>query len=275
MSVASPSPRARGPSDGELDLPALGATLGARNGKFLRPTLLVGLLTFVVVQMITPRYSSEVARLHRGARQRLSASRCRQDTDPADRRRGSGHEPGADHSVARSRPRSDRQAQAGRSPEFDPALNGVSPIKAVLGLFGIVKDPLSMTPEERVLKAYYDRLTVTRSTNRASSTSIFCPQNPELAARSRQCHCRRLSGASAASQAGAGTSPPGNGLPAKSIPCVRKSKTPRPRSRISAPSPIFWSAPTTPLCRRSSWAMSTRSSPPRARKRPTPRPRPS
>ena len=67
----------------------------------------------------------------------------------------------------------------GELPEFDPTLNGVSPIKAVLGLFGLAKDPLSMTPEERVLQAYYDRpQRVTRSRNRASSISIFSPRIP-------------------------------------------------------------------------------------------------
>ena len=34
----------------------------------------------------------------------------------------------------------------GDRPEFDSALNGVSPIRALLGLIGIGKDPLSMTP---------------------------------------------------------------------------------------------------------------------------------
>ena len=37
-----------------------------------------------------------------------------------------------------------------KNPEFDPALNGTSPIKAILGRLGLIKDPASMTPEERV-----------------------------------------------------------------------------------------------------------------------------
>ena len=44
-------------------------------------------------------------------------------------------------------------------PEFDPVLLGLSPLKSLLALFGIGRDPFSMTPEERVLDAYFDRLT--------------------------------------------------------------------------------------------------------------------
>ena len=43
-------------------------------------------------------------------------------------------------------------------PEFDPVLTGVSPLKAVLAMVGIGRDPYAMTPEERVLDAYYERL---------------------------------------------------------------------------------------------------------------------
>ena len=43
-------------------------------------------------------------------------------------------------------------------PEFDPVLRGTSTIRTILGILGIVKDPMEMTPEERVFKSYYDRL---------------------------------------------------------------------------------------------------------------------
>ena len=44
-------------------------------------------------------------------------------------------------------------------PEFDPVLRGISPLRTLLALFGIGRDPFKMTPEERVLEAYYERLT--------------------------------------------------------------------------------------------------------------------
>jgi hypothetical protein len=42
-------------------------------------------------------------------------------------------------------------------PEFDPVLQGAQPWRSLLGLMGIGRDPFSMTPEERVLDAYYER----------------------------------------------------------------------------------------------------------------------
>ncbi len=33
-------------------------------------------------------------------------------------------------------------------PEFDPVLRGISPLKTLLALFGIGRDPFNMTPEE-------------------------------------------------------------------------------------------------------------------------------
>jgi uncharacterized protein involved in exopolysaccharide biosynthesis len=52
----------------------------------------------------------------------------------------------------------------------------------VLGLLGLVKDPLSMTAEERVLTAYYDRLTVTPVDKSRVINIDFLSQDPELAA---------------------------------------------------------------------------------------------
>ncbi len=67
-------------------------------------------------------------------------------------------------------------------PEFDPALSGVSLVKSLLGFFGIVKNPLAMTPEERVLEAYYDRLTVFPVEKSRVIVIDFLSENPELAA---------------------------------------------------------------------------------------------
>jgi uncharacterized protein involved in exopolysaccharide biosynthesis len=67
-------------------------------------------------------------------------------------------------------------------PEFDPVLNGVSPLKSLLSLIGIGRDPLRMTAEERVMEAYYDRL-VAYAVDRSRVITIeFQSTNPELAA---------------------------------------------------------------------------------------------
>src|SRR5207302_11197385 len=68
-------------------------------------------------------------------------------------------------------------------PEFDPVLQGIGPMKSVLALLGIGRDPFSLTPEERVLDAYYDRLTAYAVDKSRVIVIEFQSRDPELAAR--------------------------------------------------------------------------------------------
>ncbi len=182
MSVASPSPRTRGPFDAELDLPALGQALWRKRWKVLIPTLVVGLLTFAVVQIISPRYSSE-ARVYLEERDNVY---LRPDADKATT------QPTIDDEAVTSQAQIIlsrdlareviNKLKLGDRPEFDPTLSGVSPIRAVLGLFGLGKDPLSMSHEERVLQAYYDRLSVYPVEKSRIIDIDFLSEDPVLAA---------------------------------------------------------------------------------------------
>jgi succinoglycan biosynthesis transport protein ExoP len=68
-------------------------------------------------------------------------------------------------------------------PEFDPVLRGISPLRTLLALFGIGRDPFKMTPEERVLEAYYERLTAYAVDKSRVMVIEFQSRDPELAAR--------------------------------------------------------------------------------------------
>ena len=68
-------------------------------------------------------------------------------------------------------------------PEFDPVLQGMSPLKSLLALFGIGRDPFSLTPEERVLDAYYDRFTAYAVDKSRVIVIEFQSRDPDLAAR--------------------------------------------------------------------------------------------
>ena len=68
-------------------------------------------------------------------------------------------------------------------PEFDPVLQGLSPLKSLLALFGIGRDPFSLTPEERVLDAYYDRFTAYAVDKSRVIVIEFQSRDPDLAAR--------------------------------------------------------------------------------------------
>ncbi|HTE94979.1 MAG TPA: exopolysaccharide transport family protein, partial [Bradyrhizobium sp.] len=76
-----------------------------------------------------------------------------------------------------------RKNRLAERPEFDPVLQGISPVKSLLTLFGIGRDPFSLTPEERVLDAYFDRFTAYAVDKSRVIVIEFQSRDPELAAR--------------------------------------------------------------------------------------------
>jgi uncharacterized protein involved in exopolysaccharide biosynthesis len=183
MGVASPAPRTAASFDSELDLAGLGSTLWRKKWTILRPTILVALLALVAVQLVTPRYQSESRVI---IESRDNNVYLRPDADRDNNNEAVDEEAVTSQAqIILSRDLAREvidKLKLGERPEFDPALSGVSPIKAVLGLLGLVKDPLSMTPEERVLEAYYDRLTVTPVEKSRVIDIDFLSEDPELAA---------------------------------------------------------------------------------------------
>ena len=187
MSMASQSsrPSLRGPHvDADFDLPALGAALWRQRYQILRPAILVALLTFVVVILIPPKYQSESRVLVVG-RDNVFL-RPDADKDIIDRGIVDQEAVTSQAQIVLSREVANEviaKLKLADVPEFDPALGGVSLIKSILGFLGIIKNPLSMTPEERVLAAYYERLTVFPVEKSRVIVIDFLSENPELAAR--------------------------------------------------------------------------------------------
>jgi succinoglycan biosynthesis transport protein ExoP len=185
MSVVSQSARGRGQfNDAELDLSALGTTLWRKRWKILRPTILVGLITLLVVQVITPRYQSESRVIVEG-RDNIFL-RPEADKDLMDRNAVDPETVTSQAQLILSRDLAKdviAKLKLNELPEFDSTLGGVSPVKAVLGMLGIIRNPMSMTPEERVLEAYYDRLTVYPVEKSRVIVIDFLSEDPELAAR--------------------------------------------------------------------------------------------
>ena len=191
MSVASPSAGISSDdrmSDNnsparDLDLPALGAALWRKRWQIIVPTLLTALGAFIIVQLITPKYFSE-ARILIESRSNVY---LRPDADKITT------DPTIDAEAVASQAQIIlsrdlaleviKKLKLGDLPEFDSTLNGVSPIQSILGMLGLVKDPLSLTHEERVLNAYYDRLTVSPLEKSRIINIDFLSQDPELAAR--------------------------------------------------------------------------------------------
>jgi polysaccharide biosynthesis transport protein len=186
MSVASQPPRVSsgGQSvDAGLDLPALGAALWRNKRKILLPTIVIGLLTLVVVQLITPRYLSET-RVFIEGRDNVYL-RPDVDKDISDRNDVDEEAVTSQAQIILSRDLAREvidKLKLGERAEFDPTLEGISPVRAALGLLGFIKNPASMTLEERVLEAYYDRLSVSPVDKSRVITIDFVSSDPELAA---------------------------------------------------------------------------------------------
>lgn len=170
------------PELGDLDLRSIGRVLLRKKRFIIIPTLLAFALSLFIVNLITPRYKSE-ARILIDGRENVF---LRPSGERNDERNAVDPEAVASQvqlvlsrDLAREVIRKNNLAE---NPEFDPVLNGVSPLKSLLALFGIGRDPLRMTPEERVLEAYYDRLTAYAVEKSRVIVIEFQSIDPELAA---------------------------------------------------------------------------------------------
>ena len=187
MSLASPSarPSLRGQFiDADFNFASLGAALWRERYRILRPTLIVALLTFGVVMLIPPKYQSE-ARVLIVGRDNVFL-RPDADKDVLDRGTLDQDTVTSQAQLVMSREVANDvigKLKLNELPEFDPAIGGLSLYKSVLAFVGIIRNPMSMTPEEHVLDAYYDRLTVFPVEKSHVIVIDFLSENPELAAR--------------------------------------------------------------------------------------------
>lgn len=186
MSMASQSPRPGGGNqfgDAESDLPALGAALWRNKWQIVRPTVLAALIAIAVVEMIVPKYLSEARVLIEG-RDNVFL-RPNADKDLIDRGTVDQEAVTSQVQLILSRDLASEvidKLKLGERPEFDPAIAGISPLKKVFGIIGVIKNPMRMTPEERVLDAYYDRLQVFPVEKSRVIVIDFLSEDPKLAA---------------------------------------------------------------------------------------------
>jgi tyrosine-protein kinase Etk/Wzc len=170
-------------ASGDLDLRVLGSALMRRRAWIIVPTTLAAVLSLVSVNLITPRYKSEARILidgHENVFLRSSAERNEQRAALDAEAVTSQVQLLLSRDLARE---IIKMNKLGDRPEFDPVLQGLSPLKSLLALFGIGRDPSSLRPEERVLDAYYDRFTAYAVDKSRVIVIEFQSRDPELAAR--------------------------------------------------------------------------------------------
>src|SRR5712672_1414378 len=172
---------AAAPESGDLDLRALGQALVRKRGWIIVPTVLAAALSISAVNLITPRYKSEARILIDGRENvflRPNGERNEERSSLDAEAVTSQVQLLLSRDLAREIIKKNKLAER---PEFDPVLQGISPVKSLLTLFGIGRDPFSLTPEERVLDAYFDRFTAYAVDKSRVIVIEFQSRDPELA----------------------------------------------------------------------------------------------
>jgi uncharacterized protein involved in exopolysaccharide biosynthesis/Mrp family chromosome partitioning ATPase len=168
----------------DVDIGAIGRALWRRKYRIILLTLLAAGLAFAGVNLVTPRYRSEARVLietHENIFLRPEAEKNVDRTTSVDQEAVT-----SQVQVLLSR---DLMRQVIRTlklsdlPEFDPVLRGISPFKLVFARLGLVKDPMQMTPEERVLASFQERMTAYQVEKSRVIAVEFESEDPELAAR--------------------------------------------------------------------------------------------
>src|SRR5664279_3814616 len=171
------------PSAADLDLRSLGQALARRRSWIIIPTMIVAVSAITAVNLVTPRYKSE-ARILVDGRENVF---LRPNGERNEERAALDAEAVTSQvQLVLSRDLAQdvvRKNKLSEQPEFDPLLQAISPLKSVLALFGIGRDPFQMTAEERVLDAYYDRLTAYAVDKSRVIVVEFQSRDPDLAAR--------------------------------------------------------------------------------------------
>ena len=168
---------------GDLDLHALGKALARKRSWIIVPTVLALTLSLVAVNLVTPRYKSEARILIDGRENsflRPNGEQNQERTALDAEAVTSQVQLLLSRDLAREIIKKNKLAEL---PEFDPVLRGFSPLKSLLALFGIGRDPFSLTPEERVLDAYYERFSAYAVDKSRVMVIEFQSQDPDLAAR--------------------------------------------------------------------------------------------
>jgi uncharacterized protein involved in exopolysaccharide biosynthesis len=187
MAVAIPAPpparQVRTSENGDIDLRALGDAIKRNRRWIIVPTVAALVLSVLAVNLITARYKSESRILIDGRENvflRPNSERNEERTALDAEAVTSQVQLVLSRDLAREIIKKNKLAERA---EFDPVLSGLSPIKSLFALFGIGRDPFSMTPEERVLDAYYDRLTAYAVDKSRVIVVEFQSRDPELASR--------------------------------------------------------------------------------------------
>jgi polysaccharide biosynthesis transport protein len=171
-----------GPSS-EIDVAGMGRALSRKRWWVIGPTLAAFLVAAIGVNVVKPRYTAESRVLLENQESyftRPEKQTAEQIPLPDPEAVQSQIQLITSRDLAR---KAIRVLGLAGNAEFDPLANGIGALSRVMILLGIQKDPTLLTPEERILEKYFDRLTVYSPTKTRVISIEFQSQDPDLAAR--------------------------------------------------------------------------------------------
>ncbi|SDR56856.1 Uncharacterized protein involved in exopolysaccharide biosynthesis [Rhizobiales bacterium GAS113] len=168
----------------DFDLGSIGRAIRAHLRPIIGLTLLALILSFMFVNLVTPRYTGEAAILLESGDNFYTR-------------------PGSDRDVQNQPPPIDEQAVQSQvlllssrgmlidairrlhlvgNPEFDPLAGPPQPWTRLLILAGLIQNPANLAPEDRVLEKFSDRLRVFPARGSRVINIEFTSADPQLAA---------------------------------------------------------------------------------------------
>ena len=167
----------------ELDLGGVGRVLSARRWWIIGPTALCFLAAVAFVSLVQPRYTAESKVLvENGENYFTRPDRSDQlaTTLPDDETVQSQIQLVQSRDIARQ---AIRRLDLKGNPEFDPMARGLGIMSRLALLLGLERDPIAMSPEDRILTSYYEKLTVYSVPKSRVIAVEFTASDPDLAAR--------------------------------------------------------------------------------------------
>ena len=175
-----------GEREAELNIGAAVDALARHARILIVLTVAAGALALVAVNLISPRYSGDVRVVIENRETSLTRIGSERTNGPAD---GLPLDPEAISSqvqIAYSRDLARtviRDLKLTSIAEFDPLVSSSGIIPSALGLIGLGRDLIRMTPEERALEAYFERLSVAPVEKSRVIDIRFWSKDPDLASR--------------------------------------------------------------------------------------------
>ena len=167
----------------EIDLGALRRLIVQRRRWILLPTLAAFVVSAIAVNVIKPRYTAE-ARIVLENQQNYLPGPDKSETGVTQQL--DAEAVGSQVQILTSRDLARkviRTVGLQGNPEFDPLADGMGAVERLLVLCGLKRDPTRLSPEDRILESYFERLTVLSPTKTRVLTIEFGSRDPDLSAR--------------------------------------------------------------------------------------------